>query len=66
MGSVTPEGDAMQVRDAQGEARSVFIGGFAGQLVSGALRLPSAAQGTWDSHHQAIPAQIMDALSSSC
>jgi hypothetical protein len=44
----------MMVRDAQREVRSVFLGGFAGQLVSGALWLLSAALGTWGSHRQAI------------
>jgi hypothetical protein len=44
----------MLVRDAQRDVRSVFLGGFAGQLVSGALWLLSAALGTWGSHRQAI------------
>jgi hypothetical protein len=50
----TLEGIPMMIRDAQREVRSVFLGGFAGQLVSGAIWLSSAALGTWGSHRQAI------------
>jgi hypothetical protein len=37
----------VNVRDAQHEIRTVFLGGFAGQLVSGILWLASAALSTW-------------------
>ncbi len=37
----------MQVADAQREIRAVYLGGFVGQLVSGAIWLASAALGTW-------------------
>jgi hypothetical protein len=37
----------MDIQDAQRESRSVFIGGFWGQLVSSLIWLASAAVGTW-------------------
>ena len=37
----------MEIQDAQRESRSVFIGGFWGQLVSSVIWLVSAALGTW-------------------
>lgn len=37
----------MDIRDAQREVRSVYIGGFWGQLVSSVIWLTSAALGTW-------------------
>ena len=37
----------MDIQDAQREVRSVYIGGFAGQLVSSVIWLVSAALGTW-------------------
>lgn len=37
----------MDVQDAQRESRSVFIGGFWGQLVSSVIWLAAAAMGTW-------------------
>jgi len=37
----------MNIRDAQREMRSAFLGGFAGQLVSGVIWLIAAALGTW-------------------
>jgi len=37
----------MNIREAQREMRHVFLGGFAGQLVSGILWLASAALSTW-------------------
>ena len=37
----------MEIQDAQREVRHVYIGGFAGQLVSSAIWLLSAALGTW-------------------
>jgi hypothetical protein len=44
----------MLVNDAQKEVRTVFVGGFWGQLVSSALWLTSAALGTWVSPKAAI------------
>jgi hypothetical protein len=35
------------ITDAQRDVRTVFLGGFAGQLVSGAVWLVSAATATW-------------------
>jgi hypothetical protein len=37
----------MHIQDAQREYRSVYIGGFWGQLVSSVIWLASAAVGTW-------------------
>ena len=44
----------MLVADAQKEMRTVFVGGFWGQLVSSVLWLASAALGTWVSPRAAI------------
>src|SRR6202035_5127372 len=44
----------MLVQDAQREVRTVFVGGFWGQLVSSAIWLASAALGVWVSPHAAI------------
>ena len=37
----------MDVQEAQREVRSVYVGGFWGQLVSSVIWLVSAALGTW-------------------
>ena len=37
----------MDIEDAQREVRSVYIGGFGGQLISSVIWLVSAALGTW-------------------
>jgi len=37
----------MDIQDAQREVRSVYIGGFWGQLVSSVIWLVSAMVGTW-------------------
>ena len=37
----------MKITDAQREMRTAFLGGFAGQLVSGLIWLIAAALGTW-------------------
>jgi hypothetical protein len=37
----------MNIHDCQREMRSAFLGGFAGQLVSGLIWLVAAALGTW-------------------
>jgi hypothetical protein len=44
----------MRIDDAQRDVRTTFLGGFAGQLVSGALWLGAAALGTWSSPRRAI------------
>jgi hypothetical protein len=44
----------MLVTDAQREVRLTFMGGFPGQVVSGAIWLISAALGTWGSTRDAI------------
>ena len=44
----------MLVEDAQREVRTVFVGGFWGQLVSSVIWLVSAALGTWVSPRAAI------------
>jgi hypothetical protein len=44
----------MLVQDAQREVRTVFVGGFWGQLVSSAIWLASAAVGTWATPRAAI------------
>jgi hypothetical protein len=44
----------MQVMDAQKEVRTVFVGGFWGQLVSAAIWLTSAALATWVTPRAAI------------
>jgi hypothetical protein len=59
MPAITLEGNAVMIRDAQREIRSVFLGGFAGQLVSGTIWLLSAALGTWGSHRQAVLALVL-------
>ena len=45
---------SMRIDDAQREVRTVFMGGFAGQLVSGVLWLVSAALATWVSPRYGI------------
>lgn len=44
----------MHIEDAQRETRSVFIGGFWGQIVSSIIWLASAAVGTWVSPKASI------------
>ncbi len=44
----------MHVEDAQREVRTVFVGGFWGQLVSSAIWLVSAALATWSTPRAAI------------
>ena len=44
----------MDIQDAQREVRSVYIGGFWGQLVSSVIWLVSAAVGTWVSPKASI------------
>ena len=49
-----PGGTNLLVADAQKEMRTVFVGGFFGQLVSSALWLTSAALATWVTPRAAI------------
>lgn len=44
----------MHIADAQREVRTTFLGGFAGQLVSGVLWGLSAALATWSTPRRAI------------
>lgn len=44
----------MDIQDAQREVRSVYIGGFWGQLVSSVIWLASAALGTWSTPKASI------------
>ena len=44
----------MDIKDAQREVRSVYVGGFWGQLVSSIIWLASAAVGTWVSPKASI------------
>jgi len=44
----------MDIHDAQREVRSVYVGGFWGQLVTSVIWLLSAALGTWVSPKASI------------
>lgn len=44
----------MDIQDAQREMRSIYLGGFWGQLISSAIWLASAALGTWVSPKASI------------
>ncbi len=49
----------MNVQDAQREMRSVYVGGFWGQLVSSAIWLVSATLGTWVGPRASILAVVI-------
>ena len=49
----------MEIEDAQREVRSVYIGGFWGQLVSAVIWLVSAALGTWVTPRASILALVI-------
>src|SRR6202022_5109737 len=49
----------MDIQDAQREVRSVYIGGFWGQLVSSVIWLVSAALGTWVTPRASILAVVI-------
>src|SRR5215470_9211900 len=49
----------MEICDAQRENRSVYIGGFWGQLVSSVIWLVAAALGTWVSPKASILAAVI-------
>jgi hypothetical protein len=40
-------GTLINIKDAQRDVRTTYLGGFAGQLTSGLIWLASAALGTW-------------------
>ncbi len=46
----------MNIKDCQREMRSAFLGGFAGQFVSGIIWLIAAALGTWVSRSAGMAA----------
>jgi len=52
----------MKINDAQREIRTVFLGGFAGQLVSGILWLISAAVSTWISQSYGMIALFLGGM----
>jgi hypothetical protein len=52
----------MNVAEAQREVRSTYIGGFAGQLVSGAVWLVSASLTTWESQRAGILALVFGGM----
>lgn len=52
----------MHVQDAQREVRTVFIGGFWGQLVSSGVWLASAAVATWISPRAGILTAVLGGL----
>jgi hypothetical protein len=52
----------MLVQDAQREVRTVFVGGFWGQLVSSTLWLLSAAFGTWLSPRAGIFSLVVSGI----
>src|SRR5580704_10510253 len=49
----------MDISDAQRDVRTIFLGGFAGQLVSGLIWLASAALAAWRSPKSAIIALVV-------
>src|SRR5215469_6037278 len=49
----------MEIEDAQREVRSVYIGGFWGQLVAAVIWLVSAALGTWVTPKASILALVI-------
>ncbi len=53
----------MHIHDAQRDVRTMYIGGFVGQLVSGAIWLASAALATWSGQSQAILALVVGGAS---
>jgi hypothetical protein len=52
----------MEVADAQREVRTTYLGGFVGQLVSGALWLASAALATWVSRRAGVFSLVLGGL----
>lgn len=52
----------MHITDAQRDVRAVFLGGFAGQLISGAVWGLSAVLATWYSQRAAIEALVFGGM----
>ncbi len=52
----------MDIGDAQRDVRTVFMGGFAGQLVCSAVWLVSAALATWQSRRAAIAVLVVGGM----
>jgi hypothetical protein len=52
----------MNVAEAQREVRTIYVGGFYGQLVSGAIWFVSAASTTWVSHRAGILALVFGGM----
>jgi hypothetical protein len=52
----------MSISDAQRDVRTTFLGGFAGQLVSGLIWLASAALATWASPRAAILVLVLGGM----
>lgn len=52
----------MQIADAQREMRTRYVGGFYGQLVSGALWIVSAALATWSTPRAAITTIVVGGM----
>ena len=52
----------MTVSEAQREVRSIYIGGFAGQIVSGAIWLASTAFTTWVSWRAGVLALVIGGM----
>lgn len=53
---------SMQIADAQREMRTRYVGGFYGQLVSGALWIVSAALATWSTPRAAITTIVVGGM----
>ena len=53
---------AMNVAEAQREVRAIYVGGFYGQLVAGAVWLVSAALTTWVSQRAGILALVFGGM----
>ena len=52
----------MNINDSQREMRSAFLGGFAGQFVSGMIWLIAAGLGTWLSHPAGMAALFFGSM----
>ena len=52
----------MEIVDAQRDVRRVFLGGFAGQLVSSAVWFSSAATATWRSPRTAMAVLVLGGI----
>jgi hypothetical protein len=52
----------MNITEAQRDVRTTFLGGFAGQLVSGVIWLISAALATWSSENNGIIVLVLGGI----